>query len=79
VKPEDVFVLQPNEAKCLNGWCVPPDLSPGDLRIVFYYHNVPAMEKKGVPLGKHDPAAMEQIRTSHPCRLMSNEIRLTIR
>jgi hypothetical protein len=79
VKPEDVFVLQPNEAKRLNGWCAPPDLSPGDLRIVFYYHNVPTMEKKGLPLGKHDPTTMDQIRNSHPCRLMSNEIRLTIR
>ncbi len=76
--PEDVFVLKPNETMRLNGWCGSPDLPPGDHRLVFYYHNDPTKEKIGLPLGRDDTNALEQMRKSYPCRLMSNEIRLTI-
>lgn len=73
--PSEVFELKAGAHAELGDWVgLPPLLKPGKYRVVFYYANVPNSKWSGLPLGKHDEAAMTRVRSSTPVALMSNEV-----
>lgn len=79
LRAQEVFTLEPGQFKRLNGWeGMPPFGDPGTYRIVLHYKNEPGRAWQGLPLGTHDPKARKQIRNSHPCWLVSNELLVTI-
>ena len=72
--PSEVFELKVGARAELGDWVgLPPLPKPGKYRVVFYYANVPNTKWSGLPLGKHDEAAMTRVRGSTPVALMSNE------
>lgn len=75
LKAEEVFSLNPGESKNLGVWAGLPtrNLKPGKYRVAFYYKNDPKLKWRGIPLGAHDPKAMQRIRESTPVDLKSNE------
>lgn len=80
LKSDEVFSLAPGESKALGDWIGSPQLTePGTYRVVFYYANDPGLKWQGIPLGQHDPDAMRRIEESDRCRLVSNELKLTVR
>jgi hypothetical protein len=75
VKSSDVFTLRPGERRILDEWTGHPRFEhPGRYRIRFYYHNIPDLQIRGIPLGKHDAGALRRIQQSHACELISEEI-----
>jgi len=80
LKNNEVFTLAPGKSKDLPDWIgCPAFTEPGTYSVVFYYANDPARKWVGVPLGKHDTDAMKQVEKSHPCLLISNELKLTVK
>lgn len=79
LRPDEVFTLAPGERRRLPQW-VPPisGVSPGAYTLRLTYINDPTLKWQGVPLGPHDPAAIERIRESTPCRAISNELKVTV-
>jgi hypothetical protein len=71
----EVFSLEPGKEKQFEPW---DDYSlfdkPGKYRVVLYYSNIPDMKTKGAPLGDHEKGAVERIKASTPCKLISNEV-----
>lgn len=52
---------------------------PGRYSIKFLYRNIPDLKWKGIPLGQHDPVAMDIIRSkSKDITLVSNDIIFTV-
>ena len=75
LEPRDVFTIKPGENQEISQWVrLPYGMPPGKYSVVFHYSNVPDMKWQGVPLGKHDPAAMRQVKRSTPISLVSNEV-----
>ncbi|MCX6639039.1 MAG: hypothetical protein NTW14_00975 [bacterium] len=75
----EVFTLKHQESKQLGGWVRYPKFpQPGKFRVVFYYQNIPDLEVSGIPLGRHDAAALELIKRSTTCKLISNEMIITV-
>ncbi len=77
LRMEEIVTLQPGDSCDLGDWSYDWSLlekDSGTYRVVFDYENRPGMEWKGVPLGVHDPAAMERVRKSTACKVRSNEI-----
>ncbi len=73
--PREVFTIKPGENQDISQWVrLPYGMSPGKYRAIFHYSNVPNMKWQGVPLGKHDSAAMRQVKHSTPISLVSNEV-----
>lgn len=80
LKRNEVLVLEPNGSKHLGEWAGSPAFpGPGTYSVVFYYSNEPDLAWKGIPLGRHDPEAMGQVRKSFKCALRSNEIRFVVK
>jgi hypothetical protein len=80
LKSNEVFTLAPGKSKDLPDWIGSPQLpDAGTYSVVFYYANDPGLKWQGVPLGQHDPDAMKQVKKSHKCLLISNELKLTVR
>jgi hypothetical protein len=80
LKGDEVFTLAPGTSKDLPDWIGSPQLTePGTYSVVFYYANDPGLKWQGVPLGRHDPDAMKQVKKSHKCLLISNELKLTVK
>jgi len=79
LRDKEVFTLKPNGTKELGSWVTAPSFpSIGKYRIVFHYSNKPGLQWKGIPLGKHDEAAMRKVKTSTECNLVSNELLFTV-
>ena len=79
LKADEVFTLKPGESKVIDrGVGIPPFPGPGKYRIKFFYSNIPDIKWSGVPLGKHDPQAASKIPGSTPCKLISNELIVTV-
>jgi hypothetical protein len=71
----EIFTLKPGETQKIGQWVnLPYGMPPGQYSVVFHYSNIPDMKWQGVPLGKHDPAAMQQVKRSTPISLVSNEV-----
>ena len=50
----------------------------GTHKVVLEIENVPGREWSGVPLGKHDPAAMERVRQSTAFKAVSNVVEVKV-
>ena len=75
LNPTEIFVLESGNGQNLKQWIrFPHIIPPGKYRAVFYYSNVPQLKWHGVPLGKHDSSAMQQVKRSTPISLVSNEV-----
>lgn len=77
LRMEEIVTLQPGDSCDLGDWLYDWTILPkekGMYRVVFYYDNRPDMDWVGLPLGRHDPAAMERVRNSPAFRLRSNEV-----
>jgi hypothetical protein len=80
LKSNEVFTLAPGKSKDLSDWIGSPQLpETGTFSVVFYYANDPGLKWQGVPLGRHDPDAIKRVEKSHKCRLVSNELKLTVK
>jgi hypothetical protein len=80
LKSNEVFSLAPGKSQDLSGWIGSPRFTePGTYSVVLYYSNDPELKWQGIPLGKHDPDAMNRVEKSHKCLLISNELNLTVR
>lgn len=80
LKADEVFVLAPGESKELKNWIyLEPFAKAGKYNVVFLYANRPTLKWSGLPLGEHDAKAMERVKNSTECSLVSNEVSLTIR
>lgn len=72
---DEIFVLQPGEQRRLSEWIEAPRLTRlGTHRVVMYYRNDPWATIEGLPFEPHDPAALDLIRSTTPCTLVSNEV-----
>ena len=75
LKREEVFDLPAGESRLIEGWLGLSGIrKAGVYEITVGYWNDPKMEWKGDPLRPHDPATMERVRASTPCRVTSNTI-----
>ena len=75
LRPEEVFDLESGDERILGPWV--PDVrvtQTGKYRLRLKYENDPALEWSGIPLGEHDPNAMERIQKSTACVTVSNEV-----
>jgi len=80
LKKTEVFTLAPGKSKEVEGWVGAPSLlDPGTYSVVVYYSNDPDLTWKGLPLGKHDPEAMEQVKKSFQCALISNPVQIVVK
>ena len=76
---EEIFTLKPGETRTIDGWIGKPIFPrPGKYHVAFYYENIPSMPVFGIPLGRHDPGAIEKIRQSDPYVLKSNKITVEV-
>lgn len=72
---KDLIALKPGQAEALGSWTGGLTFpAPGSYKVVLHYRNDPALVWKGIPLGSHDAAAMERVKRSAPCSLVSNEL-----
>ena len=78
LRPEEVFTLAPGETKELTELPINHQFRPGTHRVMFLYANKPTLGWRGIPLGEHDPQAMERVRGSSACTLSSNEVVLNV-
>jgi hypothetical protein len=76
LEPGAVFTLAPAESHQFKH-SIPPIVvhGPGQYEVEFHYKNEPKREWTGIPMGRHDPATMRQIRDSTPCDLTSAPVR----
>jgi hypothetical protein len=79
LRPDEVFTLAPGERRRLRNW-VPPifGVTPGDYALRLSYINDPTLKWEGLELGPHDPEAMQRVRESTPCRVIGNEVKITV-
>lgn len=79
LKSDDVFKLQPGEARVLKGWLRQPYLSGrGHYRVSLRYTNEPERGIGGIPVGEHDPAALEAVQHSTPVTVVSNAVEIVV-
>jgi hypothetical protein len=79
LKADEVFALKKNETKELGAWIQSSSFpQAGTYRVVFYYFNEPGLKWGGIPLGKHDGKAMQMVKNSTPCELISNELLMQV-
>jgi hypothetical protein len=79
LKPNEVFALKKNETKELGAWIGSSSFGQaGTYRVVFYYFNEPGLEWGAIPLGKHDNKAMQMVKNSTQCELISNELLIQV-
>ena len=82
LRPDEVFTLKPGEGRSLGGWVsLTPFRIPGTYAVQFTYRNDPSLEWKADPNPgqRHDPEAMERVRSSTACDLASNYLTFTVR
>lgn len=73
LRADEVFVLEQDERRELGQWVIlRPFRAPGIYEVQLKYENRPGLEWRGLPLGPHDPDAMERLRKSTPCVVESN-------
>lgn len=79
LRPGEVFTLAPGERRRLREW-VPPvfGVTSGTYTLRLSYINDPALKWRGVELGPHDPAEMQRVRASTPCRVVSNDLQIAV-
>lgn len=79
LRANEVVTLNKGESVKLNQWAGYKKMDKvGTYRVVFYYNNQPTLKWRGLPLGKHDEAAMKKVKASTPCKLISNEVTFKI-
>jgi hypothetical protein len=79
LRSEEVFDLPAGVSRSVGRWLSVVGITePGTYTIRVQYFNDPEMEWTARPLADHDPAAMERVRASTPCRVMSNTIRVEV-
>ena len=79
LKASEVVTLKPGERVPVSGWLGSPSLSKaGTHKVVLEIENVPGLEWGGLPLGKHDPAAMEKVRRSTAFKAVSNAVEVKV-
>jgi hypothetical protein len=79
LKASEVVTLKPGERVLVSGWLGLPSLGKaGTHKVVLEMENVPGLEWGGLPLGKHDPAAMEKVRQSRPFKAVSNTVEVKV-
>jgi hypothetical protein len=80
LKADEVFVLKPGEQVRLNAWACPSGLQTGSgtFKLAVRYFHIPDLKWRGLPLGQHDPMAMERIRKSAAVTLESNVVEIEV-
>jgi hypothetical protein len=80
LRADEVFDLEPAETHMLSrmvpGFWV---RHPGTYKVRLRYENDPDRRWSGIPLGTHDPVAMQRARKSTPCVAVSNVVEITVR
>lgn len=77
---KDLITLKPGQTEALGSWVGGLTFpAAGTYKVVLYYRNDPALEWKGIPLGSHDASAMERVKRSASCSLVSNELTFQVR
>ncbi|HEX3315018.1 MAG TPA: hypothetical protein VHR72_09015 [Gemmataceae bacterium] len=80
LKPGEVIQLAPGKRVSISEWIGGPPLSgPGKYAVSLELENVPDLKWNGKPLGKHDPATMEKVRSSLPFKAVSNVVEIEMR
>jgi hypothetical protein len=79
LRPDEVFVLKPGEQVRLNAWARAPILQAGTVKLAVRYFHIPDLQWKGLPLGPHDPLALDRIRKSAAVTLESNMVEIEVR
>jgi hypothetical protein len=80
LKPDEVVVLKPGEKLKETDWLGNPSLAlPGKYKLSVRYVHDPKLTWKGVPLGKHDAAAMERITASRRVEVESNAVEIVVK
>ena len=80
LKPNEVFLLKPGERASLGEWIGFPRLpGPGTYTVRLRFENKPDLKWSGLPLGKHDEAAMARVKASTPAAAESNAVRIIVR
>src|SRR5260370_24574724 len=80
LKADEVFVLKPGQQVRLNAWMRDggSQRAAGTYKVAVRYFHIPDLQWKGVPLGEHDPRAMDRIRRSAPVTLESNVVEIVV-
>lgn len=79
LRAAEVIVLDPGK-KVELPWLSGPSLAqPGKHKVQLELEHVPSLKWGGLPLGQHDPAAMEKIRNSRPFKVTSQVVEVEIR
>lgn len=77
----EIVTLHPGDSCNLGGWASYTPFSTmdttGTFSVCFHYENIPDFQWKGVPLGEHDPDAMQRVRQSTRFRGRSNPVIVT--
>jgi len=75
---DQIVTVQPQGRVPLR-WLRPPQFDePGTYTVTLEVENKPHMRWGGLPLGEHNPQAMEKVRQSHRFRALSNPVELTV-
>jgi hypothetical protein len=80
LKVSEFFTLQPGQKRDISEWISPlVDVPAGRYRVVMHYTNDPTHTSLGgVPLGPNEPGVEDLIKQSTGCKLISNEILVTV-
>jgi hypothetical protein len=79
LKAEEVFILKPGERIKLRGGIGQPSIHwAGTYKVSLRYSNIPDLKWQGVPLGKHDRAAMAQVQSSTRLIVESNVVEIKV-
>lgn len=74
-------MLKPGEEVQFNSWVGGPafrNAERGTVKVAVRYFNLPDLKWKGLPLGEHDPKAMERIKGSTRITLESNVVEIVV-
>jgi hypothetical protein len=79
LKAEEVITLGPGQRVPL-GWLGRPTLAgAGAHKVSVELEHIPDLQWSGIPLGKHDPGAMQKIRLREGFRAVSNVVEVQVR
>ena len=81
LKKDEVFTLKPGQSKKLQAWTtLGPFEAAGKYRVILLYENQPSLKWPRDDLGlagPHDKEALQKVKTSSKCLVVSNEIIIT--
>jgi hypothetical protein len=79
LKAEEVVTLQAGASVPLTGWIGLPSLKdPGKHHVSLELENIPDLEWRGLPLGRHNATAMDRVRRTPRFKAVSNVVEVQV-